>query len=378
MNSAEKADDNVVFVIGSIGFLAALLIVFSETFAVLRQHPNVEVELTEGTPENQEIVVTELADFWVVLSFFLTAMCLICELYELIHIWNSPHVVRDIAGLAYPFTTVGFLVTFFSKPLKNDANYKRFLLRYFIVYTIVPQCIPCISNYRQGLYIDSIFNVLRFPIYVIAYKLGLKLRRKSAKLSRSQLSTFLVHGVFAEFIACSTTIIFFTFEVFSCWIEEERGNCARSSSAALYLSAFVVFHSLVTLSSKAVSSEVRNQVALRKERIATLNLNMKETLQMAFTVSMSICGIILFSSLGVPGKGTAVDSLAGQIGTFLVSAVFILEAMTILKTDDTRESSLASRSGLELRGNLDQALSYSSRQFSSKNLTETSTFASFI
>lgn len=129
-----------------------------------------------------------------------------------------------------------------------------------------------------------------------------------------------------------TSIVFFVFEVISCWVEQEDTRlCTNTSNAALFLSVFVILGELVSLISQAVPSVMSQEIALTKERVAAFKLNIKEKLQLTCGIIGGSAALVSLSSLGVAGEPNSSNFIAGMVGLVPFTIIFFIEAWTTVR-----------------------------------------------
>ena len=93
------------------------------------------------------------------------------------------------------------------------------------------------------------------PLYCLTFWLGLKLRESAAKLPPQELSDFLCQTVLVKGTAAMGTMLFFSFEIVSCFISEDsfdNGQCVNTSNAAMYLSVYLTILTTSSILSKTV------------------------------------------------------------------------------------------------------------------------------
>ena len=176
--------------------------------------------------------------------------------------------------------------------------------------------------------------MLRIPFYCVAYMLGLKLRKKAAQLPSRELSNFLCNTVLLGGISAVAPIIFFAFEVMSCFASfnfnfSQGGNCDNTLWAALWLSIYLVIMTGASIASKTVSWELRGE-GLTYKSLAILRLKWRQKFQGALGVIVALASMYLFSVLGVQGKPNDVDipfiGIAGGAAIFIAA---LIEMFTI-------------------------------------------------
>jgi len=237
----------------------------------------------------------------------------------------------DYADIMNALVLLSFSLSVLMKPLRTDAKYMRILYGHLILQGIICEILSGVGSLRLGLLGRVIACCVRSMLYVGMFKLGLKIRGGLSELSREDLSNFLVNRWLAMGAACMTTILFFLFEVISCWIENEDDSyCSNSLEAASYLSVFLIVFNLTSVIRRAVPVEVRSAMEITKERIASFHLKKREMLQTVLLALAGGCTLYLLSSLGVFKPYDSKCYLAGMVGLVTLAINFVVEAKTLV------------------------------------------------
>jgi len=262
MNSADKASETTIKVVGYLGLTAVALVLVSEIVMLLRA--TAEEKNGGGLGAEQVTEVTEVADFWVKLSVAFTTTYMLLYLAYAIDPWGH---WWEYANLIVPIVTLSYVISIFAKPLREDAAYERvFLTAHLCQMGIVDELLIWIGNMKMRLLVASVGNVFRIGFYVVAFKLAIGLRNAIKKLTRGELSIFLVN-LLVRGAACLSTMVFLLFEVLACWLENMNAStvCENTSTAAMCLSIFLIIGSTMSIASLAVPKAVRNKTAMTKE-----------------------------------------------------------------------------------------------------------------
>ena len=241
---------------------------------------------------------------------------------------------RHRSNLIFPVTTTMYVMSVMAKPLRTDKHYINFIYAHFFQYAILGELLWFIGSMRGAWYSVAIGNLVRIPFFALLFKLMLGLRKIISKLPHVELSNFLVSALLIKGAACMATVLFFAFELISCWIEEidDTTFCNNTSTAALYLSTFLMFSTFLGIISKALSRSERGEIILTKERLATFNLNFKEKLQICCLQVVAWCAMLLLSSLGVASEYNNTNTLVGMVGLVLLVFIFVIEGWHLLNT----------------------------------------------
>lgn len=335
MNAAEKTREKTILSIGVLGTMSIGIVLLIEVFGLLK--PGSRNEADKGVRDSEadgKIIVTEIDGTWVRLGVMLTTtytlMYLIYAIFPVTGLWVY-------GQLLFPTALLGYGISFFMKPLKKDKKYTAFLVGHFCQTALITEILGAVGNLRDGKHWISLLGLLRIPIYIVIFKEGLKVRRIIALLPEIELSNFLVFTLLAKGAACFTSIMFFTFEILSCWLQaDDRNYCANTSYAALFLSSYVVVLTCFSIVKGAAPEAVWLKMAMTKERLASLNLTKKETLQFGCFAITSICALGLFSSL-VAAQPNDTNLIVGMIGVISMLVAFIVEFTVLVQAYEADE-----------------------------------------
>jgi len=353
-----------VAVLGLVGTFAVIVAILSETLVLMRDSGGGE-DLEEEDP----IIVTEVATFWVALSVVLT-LC-----YQAMYVGYAINPLGywgEYADLVLPIVGLSFVMSIVMKPLRHDRKYKVFVLCHFTQFAVCSEILGFVGNARLGKVGPAIFNLVRIPIYCLGLKFVFRLRTTIAKLPPRDLSGFLVQSLFVRCSTCLATIAFFLFESITCWLEESDDSlCKNTSTAALYLSIIILVATLTSVIRRSAQEEVRREFSMSKERLACFDLDAREKLELVCLMVTAAASLILLSSLGVSSEPNPANTYTGMIGFASFTIIFIIEIRTLLQAEERRSSgggSFASKGRLR-RG---------SRSMSSSNISKSSRFMDFV
>ena len=189
----------------------------------------------------------------------------------------------------------------FLRPKDNGAGIKTLHLQFF--FFVCSEGAHAVYFFRTEKYSKSWYAVTRIPFYLIAYWLGLKLRRRAAHLPPAELSNFLCQTVLLGGVSAMSPMVFFMFEAVSCMT---TGNglgdkrCENTTYAAMYLSVYLVIITIVSIANRTVPQEERGK-GMTYIELAILRLNKKEKVQGSLGVVTALVSMYLFSVLGIEG-----------------------------------------------------------------------------
>ena len=383
MDSAkEGSSTNTIYAVGSVGLISVDSALLIELIVYLKA-PREDTEVNDGESNVAErtILVSELADFWVASSIVYTTTHM--TLYAMYAI--DPHGDWWIYGnFIFPFVFLSYVMGIFSKPLREDRFYKRFLLCHFLQLSVLGEIFGFVGSVRLHSASSAVICALRSLVEIFVFRLTLRVRHIIAQLPREDLSKLLVQQLLVGGASSLATMMFLSFEVVSCLSEtSDDGQCGNSANCALWLSGYLVCVSLLSLAKKIVSRQVRNEIALSKERFAAFDLTKKEIAELLCLFVGCACTLILLSALVINGESSAVGSSVGMIGFLALGFALIIEVRSILRTYDAHEIR-ASANDVELsgdlRGDLVKNLSgvRSSRRFSCSEFAENVTLGGLV
>jgi len=236
------------------------------------------------------------------------------------------------------------------------------------------QVLGFVGNLKLGSNFGAAFNLLRIPIYCIGLKLIFRLRTTIAKLPPKELSGFLVQTIFVKCAACLATIVFFLFEDITCWMEETDDTlCKNTSTAALYLSIIILIATLTSVIRRSAQDEVRKELSISKERLASFDLDVKEKVELGCLFITAAASLILLSSLGVSSEQNPANIYTGMIGFAGFTVIFFIETSELLQAEERRSSGISTSSSRRLK-----MKRMGSRNLSSSYLSKSSRFMDFV
>ena len=189
------------------------------------------------------------------------------------------------------------VMAIFLRPKDEGAWIKIVHLQFFI-FVIIREIAASVGSFCQGFKGSALFALLRVPIWYVAYALGLKVRKKASQLPPVKLSNFLCNTVLQGGVKAMAPMIFFNFEIVSCYTSTmfDDGKCNNTSRAALALSLYLCIIPITAIRSKALSREERGE-GLTYERLTILRLKPREKIQGTFRLFKALALMYLFSVL---------------------------------------------------------------------------------
>ena len=101
-----------------------------------------------------------------------------------------------------------------------------------------------------------------------------------------------------------------------------------TSTAALWLSAYLVVITTISIVRKAVTKEVRGE-GLTHSNLAILKLEKREKVQGALGLVTTLASMYLFSVLGVRGYPNFTTYVVGAVGMATISVAALIEMFTL-------------------------------------------------
>ena len=111
------------------------------------------------------------------------------------------------------------------------------------------------------------------------------------------------------------------------------------------------------------------------QRLATMNVNKKETIQLTCLGIGMVSGLVLLGSLGVKGKPNTTNTITGLIGWVSLACVLFMEVVTLMRNNDLHLEDI--QSGLVQWEGLGPRLQ-SDRKFNSGALSEEMTLGGLL
>ena len=120
---------------------------------------------------------------------------------------------------------------------KDEGVRLKILHLQLVIFCFGSEVGAAVGNFREGKSGGAWFAIILIPIWLAAYWLGLKLRRRAAQLSPIDLSNFLCHTILLGGVSAMAPMVFFTFESLSCTARNGLVSelCENTSAAATNL-----------------------------------------------------------------------------------------------------------------------------------------------
>ena len=130
-------------------------------------------------------------------------------------------------------------------------------------------------------------------------------------------------------------VLFVTFRSINCIVEsigqEFNMACDMASHCSAYISIYLTMLWCFSLAMSSVREEWFEEIALTPERIASMNLSIRQALQGFLLVIVACCGIFLFAYMNAEHMHWAVIRGVGLTGVAAAAVALILEAFSISK-----------------------------------------------
>ena len=215
-------------------------------------------------------------------------------------------------------------------PKDEGAGLKILHLQFFF-FAIGSEVATAVGLFREGLVATGWASLAMTPLYLIAYWLGLKLRRKAAQLPPAELSKFLCHTVLLGGVSTMAPMIIFIFEAVSCMASGdglEDDQCVNTTMAAMCLSVYLVIITAVAIASRTVPQEERGK-GMTYSNLAILRLKVKEKVQGVFGLVTALVSMYLFSVLGVEGTQNGALRWVGGAGAVTLGVAALIEFASV-------------------------------------------------
>ena len=331
MDDASGSSFALIVTLGIGGGCSMLAVLFITIVALFAGGGNANEPTTEiqGTPT----CVTEVADFW------FKSIVVVTAVYVLLYLGYAMDPSSDygpwwkVADFLLPFVALGYIDGFFMKPRRNDPRHRRKLNLHFIACFVLSPLLAAIGLFVSEWYTSTVITLIRIPFNFLGFKMGLKLREYVGKLPDIELERYLIDVIMKKGSTLLLTSSFFMFEIVSCQLEEDDpGLCENTSSAAVYLSIFLIGISIIQVVRWALPEAVRPRYNIAQ--LLTLDLDRKEFAQVILCCVAGTCGLFLLSSLGVAEPKSEINQRVGLLGCFLGGAILAMEILTIKKIHD--------------------------------------------
>ena len=189
----------------------------------------------------------------------------------------------------------------------------------------------------------------RIALWLITYWLALKLRGKAAQLPPADLSNFLCQTVLVGGGSAMAPMIFFMFEAVSCMANGDGlddDQCENTTYAAMYLSTYLVFITMITIASKTVPQEERGE-GMTYSNLAIFRLKKSEQVQGVLGVVTALVSMYLFSVLRVEGEPNELIIWLGLAGlmTLVVAVLIEFASLAFRRSVSTGDDQATSSSG---------------------------------
>ena len=201
----------------------------------------------QSQPEQPDTVprdeLVESCSWWYVAACFVASSSY-TVLYTIFAITLADWTLQA-TSLLLPIAATCMILGVFLRPTDQGAGIKILHLQFFS-FGIGSEVFFAVGLFKDGFPFSALTALARIPLWLIAYWLGLKLRRKAAQLPPAQLSKYLCHTVLVGGVSAMAPMIFFMFapaEITAGTSSETRGFLLETSLASL--TPIVVSSSLI-------------------------------------------------------------------------------------------------------------------------------------
>ncbi|GMH91599.1 hypothetical protein TL16_g12100 [Triparma laevis f. inornata] len=346
MEAEEKRPESntLIYVVGFIGLASSTGSVVSETYSSLKaQRKRIKLSQSgENLPEqadDRDKPVDECSWVFVLISVIFTSA------YSILYIFYGLTLNSNYEMMVFiilPMAGTSFVMGIVMKPKRTDSLYKRFLYCHFVSFLIVAEVPNAVAKFHKGYLITGAMCIIRIPLWWLMFSQVLKLRKAAAQLPPLVLSEYLCETVLKKGTQAMGPMIFFTFETVSCFISQnslDNGQCKNTSRAAMFLSAYLTFLTIWSMSTKAVPKIVQKETAWEYTSVATLSLTWRQRLQGGLLVVTAFSSLYLLSCLGVEGEKNNMVSAVGGSGALSLGIAVLIGMATVTKSHDIRQGS---------------------------------------
>ena len=286
----------------------------------------------QSQPEQPDTVprdeLVESCSWWYVAACFVASSSY-TVLYTIFAITLADWTLQA-TSLLLPIAATCMILGVFLRPTDQGAGIKILHLQFFS-FGIGSEVFFAVGLFKDGFPFSALTALARIPLWLIAYWLGLKLRRKAAQLPPAKLSNFLCHTVLVGGVSAMAPMIFFMFEAVSCMASGGGlgdDQCDNTTRAAMFLSVYLVLITAVGIASRTVPQEERGD-SMTYSNLAILRLKMKEKVQGVLGVITSLVSMYFFSVLGVEGTQNGSLLWVGLAGAVTLGAAALIEFASV-------------------------------------------------
>ena len=328
--SAKEPDEDLVTALGLMGSVAGVACIVSEIYTVtkernMRRRGQSQPE-QPGTVPREDLV--ENCSWWHVAACFVGSTS-----YQVLYIMYAITLAEWTWRAGYlllPIAWACMLLGAYLRPKDEGAGLKVLHLQFFVI-AIGSEVAGAVGNFQGGLVASGWASLAKIPLWLTAYWLALKLRRKAAQLPPAELSNFLCHTVLVGGVSAMAPMIFFMFEAVSCMASGDGiGDdlCTNTSVAAMSLSCYLAIISMIAIASRTFPQEDRGG-GMTYSNLAILRLKIKEKVQGALGVVTALVAMYLFSVLGVEGTPNGSIMSLGGAGAMTMIVAALIELASI-------------------------------------------------
>ena len=270
--SATEPDEILVLTVGYTGIVACVTTIIFEIYTVTRVRERRKTMSTRGLQQPVP-VSTEFVDgcsYWFVALGFLLASSFtpLMVLYAItLEDWYS-NIALMILPIVVTFGVISMMLRPKDEGLGIIALHSQFTIFSFGL------GVGALGYHRNGNRMYRASSITVLISVLIAYALGLQLRRKAAQLPPAQLSSYICNTVLLGGVSAMAPMLFFTFEAVSCIASNgiESNECDNTMHASNLLSDYLVLFTTASIFSKAVVREQRGEVSLGRREVANFDV----------------------------------------------------------------------------------------------------------
>mmetsp|Transcript_2598 Transcript_2598/g.4916 ORF Transcript_2598/g.4916 Transcript_2598/m.4916 type:complete len:1010 (+) Transcript_2598:83-3112(+) len=272
------------------------------------------------------IVVTRGSVFWWWLgvfattfqSFLFAASAVTLEAY-----WIT------ISATVLPLVAVFYIGAFFADPSAQDRRSSRRILLHFCSFSLFGQLCWFIYEWRSGNAGMAMTHIARAALELFFFRVALKIRRGIGQLPHAELHGFLVDTLFKGGLATMASILFITFRATKCVFEHNLEKCEETALSSNFICLFIILKWWMALVRSSIPLVMRRRVVLRVDRLVTMNVSMRQKIQLACLTVCGCCGIWLFAMMDNEEKNGDWVMVVGTTGCGAVATAVVLEARRV-------------------------------------------------
>jgi len=281
--------------------------------------------------------LTELSMFWVGLGAL--AASLFTGLNIASAVINS-RITKIVSISSAPVVIVVFVISVFAQPRKHDRLTMNLLRAYFFIFAGISEGVLGARAISRGNFKWTVIHAVRLAIDAVLFHYGLRARAAIGRLSDSELHEFLTCHLFVGGFKMLAPILFIVFRSLKCFIEREaESRCRNSNACALSISSYLIIWWFLGLAQGSIKKEWRDQLDLSIEKVVTMKISWRKSIEGILLAVMVACGAFLFALMTSKQHTSGLVMTVSFAGLIAGIACFVSEVYTVTKEQVRNRSS---------------------------------------